>query len=262
MLMISCRNQRSCSYFDTGKTVSTAGPTSRSSTAPSSSTQTLDAVQASASPQQEPSREYETQQTVAAARFLDRALYEQSLSYLSITAHGVSPPVSVRHMLSNRESVREIITLYFERINPWLPIISKDKIYNSLLNPLVSTSSHAQFLCLCMALLTRPSHTNEDVRHAVEYVAAKRYLAELEQAGLMSLEILQGCILIAVYELGHGIYPAAYLSIAVCVKYGIALGLSFESLELRSLEHWVSQEEGLRTWWAVFLIEQYAPPIL
>lgn len=57
------------------------------------------------------------------------------------------------------------------------------------------------------------------------YRAAKRLLALLESGGCVSLLCLQGMILVALYEYGQGIYPAAWMSVAACARYAEMCGL-------------------------------------
>lgn len=57
------------------------------------------------------------------------------------------------------------------------------------------------------------------------YAASKRFLALLEAAGTASLLHLQAMTLVALYEYGHAIYPAAWMSVGHCVRYAAMLGL-------------------------------------
>lgn len=56
------------------------------------------------------------------------------------------------------------------------------------------------------------------------YNATKYFYLEVE--GSFYISVLQAGILIALYELGHGIYPAAFLSIGACARYAHALGIN------------------------------------
>lgn len=57
------------------------------------------------------------------------------------------------------------------------------------------------------------------------YTAAKGLLALLESGGCVSLLCLQGMVLVALYEYGQGIYPAAWMSVAGCARYAEMCGL-------------------------------------
>lgn len=57
------------------------------------------------------------------------------------------------------------------------------------------------------------------------YVASKRFLALLESSGTISITYLQAMVFVAIYEFGHSIYPAAWMSIGACSRYAEILGL-------------------------------------
>jgi hypothetical protein len=101
-----------------------------------------------------------------------------------------------------------------------------------------------------------------------EYLAGKKYLSELESAGVFTVPMLQGRVLIALYEFGHGIYPAAYMSIGNCAAQAFALGLGSEreagEVEVEGGRRltWVEHEERRRVWWAIVILERFVGPFL
>jgi hypothetical protein len=81
---------------------------------------------------------------------------------------------------------------------------------------------------------------------------------EVEVAGVFTLQVLQANMLIAIYELGHGIYPSAYMSIGACATYAFALNLETELTECTTSQFtWVEQEERRRVWWAIVILERF-----
>jgi hypothetical protein len=76
----------------------------------------------------------------------------------------------------------------------------------------------------------------------------------MEESGIASTHILQSGILIALYEFGHGIYPAAYLSIGACARWGMMY--EFDEMEGRG-QGWMDTEERKRAWWAVLILDRY-----
>lgn len=88
------------------------------------------------------------------------------------------------------------------------------------------------------------------------YLVAKSSIGFLEAAGFDTLDAIQSRLLLALYEIGHGIYPAASVSIGSCARLARNLGLSRDS--------WRSQdtdvEERKRTWWAVHNLDRYDSP--
>ena len=76
--------------------------------------------------------------------------------------------------------------------------------------------------------------------------------------GMLSVSLLQSMILGAIYELGHAIYPAGYMSIGSCVKLGMALDLekqcrSDPDSRTSDVEE---QEEQRRVWWVIYILDR------
>lgn len=58
------------------------------------------------------------------------------------------------------------------------------------------------------------------------YDLVKQGCLYAEQNNILSLRILQACLLLGLYELGNAIYPAAYLTIGHCARLGYAMGIN------------------------------------
>jgi len=91
------------------------------------------------------------------------------------------------------------------------------------------------------------------------YLTAKCFQGELETADVFTGPALQAALLISLYEIGHAIYPSAYLSVGLCARFANALGID-RSKTCRRDEQvgWVEVEERNRIWWAVLMIDRYA----
>ena len=113
-------------------------------------------------------------------------------------------------------------------------------------------------MCLCMKVATwSPPECNSNPQTR-DYISAKQYLIEVEVAGVFTLQVLQANLLIALYELGHGIYPSAYMSISACATYAFALDLETEMTKSATSQFtWVEQEERRRVWWAIVILERF-----
>jgi len=119
--------------------------------------------------------------------------------------------------------VQEVAAEYFATIHPWFPIISKKRL--SLGQPLWDGGPDLAMLFLAMKLII--SYPEEGVASADNpiYIASKRYLSLLESSGTVTLCYLQSLLLVALYEYGHAIYPAAWMTVGACARYADMLGL-------------------------------------
>jgi hypothetical protein len=101
------------------------------------------------------------------------------------------------------------------------------------------------------------SSPNGETTRSSAYITVKGALLEAEIAGVFSIRILQAWILLCMYEFGHALYPSAYLSISVCARYAVALGISFEEPNSqRQTYHWIETEERARALWAVVILDR------
>ena len=94
-----------------------------------------------------------------------------------------------------------------------------------MLNPMWEAGPDLALLFLCMKLTSSRPHEGTDHAQNPVYTTAKRFIALLEAGGMISLTMLQAYLLIATYEMGHAIYPAAWMTVGSSVRYGQLLGL-------------------------------------
>lgn len=189
--------------------------------------------------------------------FLDARVFQLAQVEMPRIPMSFSPDV-----VSFTREAKPIATRYFEDIHTWMPIVSKYRFYNHLMNPLLEHRSDLTILLFCMRLISWSAvdHADGDKPRTRAYLAAKRLLVDAESAGLLTLPILQAIVLVAIYELGHGIYPAAYITIGTCARYGTALGIDRQqqsdtgSPSLSEVEH----EERRRVWWAIVILDRFA----
>lgn len=171
----------------------------------------------------------------------------------------ISIPSYVSGLLGSTHEFGNVALEYFATVHTYLAIVSKKNFYGLLMNPLLQRRADVAFLCLCMKLVTwKPSEVG--ISESEEYVAARRYMFELEAAGVFTLQVLQGRMLVAFFELGHAMYPVAYMSVNACASHGLALGLDKESEQTvgaAKILSWVEEEERRRMWWAIIILERF-----
>jgi hypothetical protein len=171
-------------------------------------------------------------------------------------------PGSLLSLVGSTSSIRSIASFFFATIHPWLPIVSKRVFYTRLLNPLAGRGTELRLLTLSMKLCcSAPAEEEGEIAAETSlYDSVKRFFHEVESAGFLSIHVLQAGILIALYELGQAIYPAAYLTVGVCARHGLALGVNKFALASNvddyGLLSWNEIEDRRRVWWAILIFDR------
>jgi hypothetical protein len=186
--------------------------------------------------------------------FLDSDLFQQA--QIDIPRVEVPIPRYVLDLIGDFSQWRSIATKFFETVHTFMPIVSKPRLYGRFLNPLAPRRSDVALLLLCMRLITMlPAGT--PMSRTPEYLAAKRFHTELELTAGFSPQVLQAGVLIALYEYGHAIYPAAYLTIGGLARYGISSGIDGTGpSQMSPPSDWIEAEERKRIWWAVLILDR------
>ncbi|KAK7750339.1 hypothetical protein SLS62_007747 [Diatrype stigma] len=198
-----------------------------------------------------------------AIHFIAPYVFQQAR--LELPRPNLPVPHDVSALIGDASSIRSIAATFYMDIHRWLPIVSKRGFFTYLLNPLTQRRTELSLLTLCMRLCcSAPSpDANGDGGSSSRlplYRIAKRYHHEAETAGVQSIYVLQAGILIALYELGQAIYPAAYLTVGACARYGLALGidkLSLTPVGDMDAYSWNKVEEKRRLWWAVIMFDRF-----
>jgi hypothetical protein len=160
-----------------------------------------------------------------------------------------------------QDNWQETCERYLASIQCWLPILSRKRLHGSLANLAENPNADNTLLLLCMKLCTQ---TKQDMSAGQQpdsdiYNVAKQCCFYAESGGFISLPLVQSLVLLAVYELGHAIYPAAYLTIGRASRLAGVIGLHSRK-HTRQLfidpDTWTLREEQRRTWWAVFVLDR------
>jgi hypothetical protein len=259
-----CRNGWSCSYNSDPPAFTNA---TRSSQRGPNSPRFL---QLNSAPLQFLTQPNASEQTMRAdfpnAFFLDADIFRRS--QLEIPRPGASIPPYLIELLREIDNVRDMAASFFSDVYPWMPILSKSWFYNHLLNPLSPRRADSALLLLSVRLITWFPSTPEDLESLEDpqtledprtplYLAIKRFFLELETAGTFTLRHVQAGVLIGLYELGHAIYPAAYISVGVCARLAVALGFDKDIKRGTNTGlSWEQTEERRRVWWAILMLDR------
>lgn len=106
-------------------------------------------------------------------------------------------------------------------------LVSKRRFLSSLSNKPIADQPDQVFLLVTMRLLVSGWNSTVSFPCVSDdlYHLSKRLYLHLEINGVVSLKVVQGLILIAIYELGNAIFPAAYMTIGHCSRLSQALGI-------------------------------------
>ncbi|KAJ5988431.1 hypothetical protein N7481_003641 [Penicillium waksmanii] len=179
---------------------------------------------------------------------------------LEIPRLTVSIPDEVAFHIGNNQQVQQAAGKFFQ--TAWLPIVSRKRYLAAILNPLSPSRRPIALLALCMKLCCLPVHDDEGPRRTSLYQFVKKFYSEVESTQDLCVEVLQAAILIAIFEIGDAIYPAAYLTVGICARYGIAMGLDKINKGRMGGQHirigsWMEIEERRRAWWAILTLDRF-----
>jgi hypothetical protein len=193
-------------------------------------------------------------------------------------------PDKIALHLGDRQQMREMTAEFFQLTRSWMSIVSPRRHLAAVLNPLCPTRRPNALLALCMKLCCLPVSRRDGKggdeggdaeaaeRRMSLYRLIKRFYAEVESTEGLCLQILQAAVLIAVFEIGDAIYPAAYLTVGACARYGIAMGLDKVNKDRMGVgtastgmgaASWMDIEERRRVWWGVLILDRlvFSPSI-
>ncbi|KAI8630101.1 hypothetical protein F5Y19DRAFT_428622 [Xylariaceae sp. FL1651] len=188
--------------------------------------------------------------------FLDSFLYEYMKTTLRAPFRGLPP--NFASLLENESALQNAVNGYFNSTHQYFPIVSKLRLYQKLdQSPWKSQPVDVVLLIIIMQLFTNAEDAHRTTQDL--YCTIKQLVANLEARGLLTCRFLQAYTLLTLYELGHGIYPAAYLSVGHCARLGQVIGLHDRrsTPQLAQSGSWAENEEQGRIWWGILLLDRY-----
>lgn len=187
-----------------------------------------------------------------AERFLDPEVF--SRAQLTVVNAEVAVTDEIAHLVGSVLDIHATADKFFKSVHMWMPIISKPQFRATLLNRLTYKKAELYLLVLSIKLICARGTT----RNTPLYEAVKLFQFKIETSGVLSVLVLQASILIALYELGNSVYPAAYLSVGSCARYATALGIDkYVHLSSTTESQWIEEEECRRIWWAILVLDRY-----
>jgi hypothetical protein len=129
-------------------------------------------------------------------------------------------------IIGHESHIREFSTRYFNTIHAWFPIVSRAGYFKQLPHIINHLTPDFALLSVCMLLIVAlPDNSEISSWSQSIYAFIKGTIGLLESTGVSSLELLQCRLLVTLFEVGHRIYPAAYISIGTVARAGVALNI-------------------------------------
>ncbi|KAF4631364.1 hypothetical protein G7Y89_g6759 [Cudoniella acicularis] len=158
----------------------------------------------------------------------------------------------------------DTLSTYRRAIEPWFPIVSISRLRGRLPLTWDEAPLDVALLCLSIILLTTapPSsleNDNDPSEFKSLYLYTKSSITSTEGLGINSFLIVQSRILVTLFEVAHGFYPAAYISIGATVRAADALKihLGVDASPSRSLDDEAKREERVLTWSGILILDRY-----
>lgn len=167
-------------------------------------------------------------------------------------------PTPVLEILHSQDRARGTCEAYYSTVHKWLPMLSKKRLVQRLSDLPLEFDDGLALLLLCITLVIENPKQGDSPQTPL-YQLAKQYHSFMEDSGRISLNLLQATILIAVYEIGHGIYPTGYLTVTRAGRLGMLMGLHDRKIAtqlFREPHTWTIREEERRAWWAALLLDR------
>ncbi|RDW63715.1 hypothetical protein BP6252_11260 [Coleophoma cylindrospora] len=137
---------------------------------------------------------------------------------------------------------------YFKTLAGWLPIIAPGEIQKEI-NALDSKLSlETSFLILCMCLIVQVRSPEQQTFGEI-YSTAKSLFLVLSSGAGESLRVLQGGVLIALFEHGNAKSKVSAITLSICSRICTGLALS-------QAQHETEDTETSRAQWAILILQR------
>ncbi|KAK9234204.1 hypothetical protein V1525DRAFT_74376 [Lipomyces kononenkoae] len=154
----------------------------------------------------------------------------------------------------------DIGSKFFGRIHKWIPILSRKRFHNSLVNFPSQPGADFSILLLTMCLITYQDLNNPDshiMRESI-YLGAKMLYARVQAFIPASVHLIQAGILLSEYEYATGRPDVAYMTIGSCARMGYSSRIN-ETVNMNTMEaedYSLAAEEERNLWWGVVICER------
>ena len=158
------------------------------------------------------------------------------------------------------EYIDDVSVRYFQGVHRWMPVISRHRFHDRLVNHQTPIKADFSILLLTMCLITcRPEQDSKvnGVNQETLYLITKMLFGQAQAVSPATTNLIQAALLIATYEYAHGLGHAAYISIGECARMAFVAGLQKSELPHHTNEQsWLKAMEERNLWWGIVICER------
>lgn len=157
-------------------------------------------------------------------------------------------------IISNGDGVPSVTSTYFRTIDVWLPVIDAETCVRRLETITQDDNVELSSLLLSMFLVTRPPGNNSNLRDMQNplYYETKTLYSFVFSSGRSTIEVIQAGLLIALYEVGHGMNEAAQITLAICSR----MAMKMKAVKYRNSSRNIQNTEFGRLWWGIVTLDR------
>lgn len=161
-------------------------------------------------------------------------------------------------IIGSVDNMRHVANDFFTGTHQRIPALSRFRFYGYLES--LATGPRPDFAALCLTILLieqMPSGRSVNVKSPL-YLTVRNLISSLEASTTLTLDLAHCRILVAFYEMGHGLHTAAYISVAACARTARVLGLHRKTWrDVNTSFNKMILEEEKRTWWAIVNMDRF-----
>ncbi|KAH7403566.1 hypothetical protein BKA64DRAFT_707051 [Cadophora sp. MPI-SDFR-AT-0126] len=164
-----------------------------------------------------------------------------------------------------KRTPEDIFSAYSRAIDPWFPVVSVSRLGTRSPTSWDEVPLETVLLCLSIELLATPPPATSEADFDTSdfkslYLYTKSILASTEALGINSVIIVQSRLLVTLFEVGHGFYPAAYISIGTTVRAAEALEAYPDTIASisRPADDHLRQENLGSTWCGIQALDRFS----
>jgi hypothetical protein len=194
-------------------------------------------------------------------------IISESISALSFSSQGTiqTPAVDAivrsqaTQIIGSLENMAEVAYAFFSGTYNRIPVLLKNRFYESLRSLIAEPRADFVLLCLCINLIQQSPPDTVTSMQSPLYTTIKNLVSFIETSNGPSLDTLHCRVLLIFYEIGHGLDMAAYISIAASGRIARALGFHrkpWRESNIASEVDKLDMEEKKRIWWSIINMDR------